>query len=480
MDRVLLFLSVLGACVILCQWYMVVRLRKYLLGKDREMRRLWCYSILIILGLINLVGLHLSVSSPLLPVDSDGRKVAAVVMFSYYGCTLVLCVFFLALGVLVKGLQLMQPIAVFVRKVCVNFPLPKLDQSGFVRTRDLTSGIEEPKDSGQKENAPVVVNPTDLVSPKGSSRSGNEERKEPMNPPRRVFLQWAAGAAVAGTVGLALKGIGEGFGTPLFREFEIFHPALDGLDRPLTFLQVSDFHYGFFFGSKELDELIGLLNSLNGDALCLTGDVFHSPMSPVERAVPILKKLKPRIVGNFVIMGNHEFYTGEHRTVQAFKDSGLRILRNEWLTFERGDTCIQLGGVDDPMTNWLWGKEFPLFRDFVKNAPRSPGFKILLSHRPNVLPFAAEARFDVVLAGHTHGGQIILPVPTMDRGMSLAGLVSAYTRGWYHMGPTRMYLSSGVGLTFVPWRINCPPEIAVFHLTPSRAGNKRVWQIQSR
>jgi hypothetical protein len=76
---------------------------------------------------------------------------------------------------------------------------------------------------------------------------------------------------------------------------------------------------------------------------------------------------------------------------------------------------------------------------------------------------------DLVLSGHTHGGQVIMPTLMKRRGVSLARVAYPYTHGWYRSGQTRMYLNRGVGLTFVPWRLNCPPEIAVLRLGPESA-----------
>ena len=145
-------------------------------------------------------------------------------------------------------------------------------------------------------------------------------------------------------------------------------------------------------GTTELEKLVAKVNTLEADAVLITGDIFHSPMSPVELAPPVLQKLKPRRFGNFAILGNHDFYAGELRSVQAIKDSGLTLLRDQWLTLKDGTANIHLGGIDDPMANWLWGKEFPDFPSFMKKAPHESGMRILLSHRPNVLPRGFQIR----------------------------------------------------------------------------------------
>jgi predicted MPP superfamily phosphohydrolase len=152
------------------------------------------------------------------------------------------------------------------------------------------------------------------------------------------------------------------------------------------------------------------------------------------------------------------------------EQSGLTLLRNRWSTFQVGESQVHIGGIDDPMVNWVWGANFPKFEEFRKRMPLTPGPKILLSHRPSVLPLCAQTGIDFTVAGHIHGGQIVLPGMGRGPGKSVAGIASDYTFGWYREGAARMYLNRGVGLTFLPWRINCPPEIAVFHLKQARDG----------
>ena len=294
------------------------------------------------------------------------------------------------------------------------------------------------------------------------------------SPTRRAFLKWTTAAGLVAAASYAGQGIAGAYARPIIDQFDLFHPELDGLTRPLTFIQITDFHFGMFLGSPELERVVRLVNALDGDALFITGDVFHSPLTPVEHTTPILKKLKPRRLGNFAVLGNHDFYTGEWLVVQSLKQSGISLLRNQWVSFREGGSDIHLGGIDDPMVNWVWGAKFPGFRGFLDKAPSSSGMRILLSHRPSVLPIASQAGMDFVLSGHIHGGQIIFPYPGRDSGLSIARVASPFTHGWYRVGNSRMYLNRGIGLTFVPWRINCPPEIAVFHLHPAGDGQARV------
>ena len=99
----------------------------------------------------------------------------------------------------------------------------------------------------------------------------------------------------------------------------------------------------------------------------------------------------------------------------------------------------------------------------------------MLSHRPDVFRYAAAQKIDVVLAGHTHGGQVIIPVPRREKGISIANIVSKYTYGWDKRKSSRMYVNRGVGLTFLPWRLHCPPEIAIIKLSaPADKANRRL------
>ncbi len=79
-------------------------------------------------------------------------------------------------------------------------------------------------------------------------------------------------------------------------------------------------------------------------------------MSPIEIATPTLKKLKARRFGNFVVMGNHDFYAGEWRSVESFKQSGLILFAEPVDVVRGGDGQIHIGGIDDPMVNWLWAR----------------------------------------------------------------------------------------------------------------------------
>ncbi len=462
MDRVLLFLSAIAAFLILCQWFVFASVRKYLFLRYNPVSRKVAYAVLGLLGLANLLALKSAYD--LFSPDSWENLAASVAYFSYLGWVLILCLFFLALGGVSQVLRLKDAVIWAINSRRRDTEALSRGKAGCV---SLAGCKAESVSCQSTETTRPEVKPKPVPSSYGLSST------------RRSFLKWSTATGLVAAAGYAGHGIAEAYARPVTDEFDLFYPELEGLSRPLTFIQITDFHFGMFFGSPELERLVQLVNALDGDAVFITGDVFHSPLTPVEHATPILKKLKPRRLGNFAVLGNHDFYTGEFLVVQSLKQSGLSLLRNQWTTFREGGADIHLGGIDDPMVNWVWGAQFPKFQGFMDKAPRSPGMRILLSHRPSVLPVASQAGIDFVLSGHIHGGQIIFPYPGTDRGLSIARVASPFTHGWYRIGKSRMYLNRGIGLTFVPWRINCPPEITLFHLHPAGSEQTRVRKRQS-
>ncbi|MCA1959223.1 MAG: metallophosphoesterase [Desulfomonile sp.] len=465
MDKVLTFLAVLTSLLVLCQWYVFSSLRTYLFRRYSPVTRKVAYPALAIIALANFLFVKLSFGTDIFNPGSFAQQVASVVFFTYLGCVLTLTLYFLLLGLASSTLDLKNLLLRLIdgRKSRREPPAVQCEAPGCLSTPDVSKTCDRP-------NCSVDV-ATDRTNSEVEAQTPADAAPELS---RRSFLQWGAATGLTTAVVLAGHGISEAYANPVIEEFDLFNPALDGLDRTVTIIQVTDFHFGLFCESPELERLVERLNDIDGDAVVITGDIFHSGLSPIEKAAPVLKRLKARRLGNFAVLGNHDFYAGLERSIDCIERSGLRLLRNEWLTFEAGSTRVHLGGIDDPMSNWVWGAEFPRFNEFAARSPRTRGLRVLLSHRPAILPFAGRAGVDLVLSGHIHGGQIILPVPGEPTGLSIARIASPYTHGWYRDGAGSMYLNRGVGLTFVPWRVNCPPEISVFHLKPSRELSQAV------
>jgi uncharacterized protein len=452
MNRNLIVLGVIASILMLCQWFVFQSCRKYLFRKREGIRRRVAYAVLICFGLITVVAARLEFGSEMFPPGTFVRQLASVIVFSYIGWVLTLTVVFLFAGAINSLIKLKDALIQSAKtKARTRF------WSGSRSGCRSTPWVEGEK--GQEPEPRDNQGPCSL-----EACSGKAKQIDYPHPTRRAFLRAATASGLVAAAGFGLEGLAEAYSRPVVEKCELFHDLLEDSARPITLIHVTDCHFGMFFGPDELRNLVDQLNSLQGDALCVTGDIFHSARAVVEQATPVLKKLKARPLGNFAVLGNHDFYTGEKRSCENLQAAGFTLLRNQWITFRVGNLPLHIGGVDDPLIRWIRSNRFPRFDTFMRMAPEERGFRILLSHRPAVFPHAAKQEIDLVLAGHTHGGQIIIPVPGRERGMSVADLVSEYTHGWYRSDTSSMYLNRGVGLTFLPWRIHCPPEIAVIQL----------------
>ncbi len=229
-------------------------------------------------------------------------------------------------------------------------------------------------------------------------------------------------------------------------------PAFDGF----TLLHISDFHVEYSDGAMR--RLAAILPELGYDLCVLTGDYRAATFGPIEAAVDGIGRLRPALRGPvYGVLGNHDSI----RMVPHFEAMGIRMLLNECEPIRHGGENIHLAGIDDA--------HFYRVDNIEKAAIDIPpdAFSILLSHTPEVYRQAAHAGFDLMLSGHTHGGQICLPgsVPVtlsskLPRRLG-AGL-------WTHHGMTG-YTSVGVGTSIAPVRINCLPEVTLIELAPTPA-----------
>jgi uncharacterized protein len=218
-----------------------------------------------------------------------------------------------------------------------------------------------------------------------------------------------------------------------------------------TILHISDLHVDMNEGAMR--SLTELLPDLSYDLCVLTGDYRGKTFGPFDASLKGLARVRAYLQGPiYGVLGNHDTI----QMVPGLEEMGIRILLNECEEILRGDQCIYLAGID----------EAHYFRvdDIEKAASRVPhdGFSILLSHTPEIYRQAAHAGFDLLLSGHTHGGQICLPgsIP-----ITLDSVLPRYMgSGAWKFHDMVGYTSVGVGSSIVAIRINCLPEITLHHL----------------
>jgi predicted MPP superfamily phosphohydrolase len=223
--------------------------------------------------------------------------------------------------------------------------------------------------------------------------------------------------------------------------------AFDGF----TILQLSDLHADM--SEAAMKRAIGLLKGVRYDLCVLTGDYRAKTYGPYDAALAEMAKLRAALDGTiYGVLGNHDTIC----LVPGLEAMGIKILLNESIAIERESARIHLAGIDDAH---FYGVD-----NIEKAATDIPHdeFSILISHTPEIYRQAAHAGFNLLLAGHTHGGQICLPggIPiTLD-----SVLPRSMGAGPWQYHDMTGYTSVGAGVSVVPVRFNCPPEITLHHL----------------
>ncbi len=217
----------------------------------------------------------------------------------------------------------------------------------------------------------------------------------------------------------------------------------------LRVAQLSDIHHSLYIPLPTVERAVETTNRLAPELVVLTGDFVtfsRDYVCPVARALGRLDAP----LGVFAVLGNHDFRAGADLVSRELERHGVRVLRNSHTVLRRGAERLWLAGVDD-----LWYScDLPRA---ARGIPRN-GAKILLCHNPAIITQAALHGFDLVLSGHTHGGQVLLP------GLDSLYRTTRFWKGWDRLHNTQIYVSRGLGKVVVPFRIGCPPEIALFEL----------------
>ncbi|MBV5274653.1 MAG: metallophosphoesterase family protein [Lamprocystis purpurea] len=249
-----------------------------------------------------------------------------------------------------------------------------------------------------------------------------------------------------------------------------------GLPAPfegLRLLHLTDLHLDL--DAAILAAIIARVRLLEYDLCVLTGDYRAWAVGPCEPALSALAQLRRHLRGPvYATLGNHDLI----EMVPGIESLGIRVLMNESLIIERGGQHLHLAGIDDPNRYATHNLEAAT----AQVPPDAPS--ILLAHSPEPYGAAASLGFDLMLCGHTHGGQICLP-----GGFALIShtQVPRFLRnGPWRWRQLRGYTSPGAGSSIVPARFNCPPEVTIHHLRradgaarspllSSRESGSRTW-----
>src|ERR1700674_1356290 len=273
----------------------------------------------------------------------------------------------------------------------------------------------------------------------------------------RSVRRWRRGGIEQYTAGeTGLKGArwasGERFAV---NDERIWLDALPEAFSGLRVVQISDIHHGLFLPQEWLAEAVQQTNRLHADIVVLTGDFVTYSRANIEPAAEILGRLRSRY-GVFAVLGNHDFRVGADAVTMALRQRRIDVLRNQHITVQFGGASLYVAGVDD----YGYGADV---RRAVRGIPRDAA-TILLAHNPRIISLASRHGVSLVLSGHTHGGQVNLPLLGTVYGRSPERL--RYKIGWDRLGTTQIYVSRGIGRIVLPWRLRCPAEITQLELLP--------------
>jgi predicted MPP superfamily phosphohydrolase len=233
--------------------------------------------------------------------------------------------------------------------------------------------------------------------------------------------------------------------------------------------QLSDMHGGRHMPDDYLPRAVDMALAEQPDIIALTGDFIHKGYRHIDEVAKVLGRLRASR-GVFAVLGNHDFsvrnalgfrrHRGLHQAVaDALQTEGIQVLRNQSLHIEKDDCKLYLAGVDD-----LWSRECDpqlALKDLCPHTPR-----IMLAHNPQTVHLLGAHRCDLMLSGHTHGGQINWP----GLGRFFLGRKGRqFAAGLYRHRATDVYVNKGVGFGW-RFRFGVRPEIAVFTLQRGQRG----------
>lgn len=285
---------------------------------------------------------------------------------------------------------------------------------------------------------------------------------------RRRFIQGGllAGAVLAGDALLLEPN------RPLLQRVDLGIPRLPAEFDGFTIAQLSDFHYDPYFSVHPIRAGVEMSNRLSPDLVVLTGDFVTMPVfgqshqrwrTALEGApacAELLGQLRSRH-GLLAVLGNHDEFSDPDRLTEILEPAGIPVLRNRSLAIERNGKRLWFAGVNDV----IGGRA--RLDTTLERVPHDEA-TVLLCHEPDFADHAARYPIDLQLSGHSHGGQVRLPLVGP---LYLPDLARKYPKGLRRIGNLTLYTNSGIGTVRVPVRFDCPAEVTLFtlHSGPGRA-----------
>jgi uncharacterized protein len=283
-------------------------------------------------------------------------------------------------------------------------------------------------------------------------------KKGDFSPGRRRFIKGAAAVFPVTAMAGGMTGVIDSYSDISVPIIKIPIPDLPGPLFGLRIAHLSDLHLGYYIYLRDLQKAIDKIREQRPDLVLLTGDISDD-LSQLPQVLEMVDSLEPRF-GTYACVGNHEYYRGIEEVMSIFQKAPFPMLINRHVNLNIGGVPVYLGGADDPRyLRQDYSKFLQTTIDHTMGAASPESFKILMCHRPEGLNHAATRRIDLVLAGHTHGGQ----VGFAGRSAFETLFPEKYLWGLYQKGSSTLYTSGGMGHWF-PFRLGIPTEAPILIL----------------
>lgn len=239
-------------------------------------------------------------------------------------------------------------------------------------------------------------------------------------------------------------------------ELELVEIKIENLKKPYTIVQISDVHIGGLINKKFINNLVNKINLLNADIVVITGDLIDTKLDFAKPALDELKNLQSAF-GTYFIVGNHEYFHGVQSIIHYVNSLGIKTLENENVYIGPKDEGFYLAGVYDRF-GLRYGSYIPDINKALENCSNSP--VVLLAHQPKFVKDIEDfSNIDLILSGHTHGGQIF-PFNFLVK------LEQPYVKGLhFHTHKTQIYVNKGTGFWGPPMRLGASSEISILKLS---------------
>ncbi|MFN3605214.1 MAG: metallophosphoesterase [Leptonema sp. (in: bacteria)] len=251
-------------------------------------------------------------------------------------------------------------------------------------------------------------------------------------------------------------------------EFQVFKREIKISDLHKSFVgfrivQISDIHIGSLINESYLKPTLEIIQSLKPNCIFVTGDILDNSIQYLNILGWYFAKLN-EICSVYAILGNHDHIDNSQKLIKTLKETKTKVLVNEYAVIQKEKGYINLIGLDYPMFHFTKRREISQywFRNIYKKIKYKEYPIIVLNHHPSEFEYLKNEKVDLVLSGHTHGGQIIF---SKDRNspFALGSNFLKYYIDYYKENNVQLYVNRGLGHWF-PLRINCPAEITLFEL----------------